>query len=418
MSNKTNIPFVIKNGGSICLFLATGAETVAIDHPNYNKIVDALKKGEVDKIENLINIAKAVTSYGKGKIAVNNGQVFFGGVAVHNTLTERIIKMMAEGFKVDHMLLFLSNLMSNPSFRAVNETYTFLENHGLPITDDGCFLAYKAVRNNYTDLRTGTFNNNVGQVVQMERNKVNENYHEDCSYGLHVGSLGYVVEFGAFTRGAAVSPTGNRLLIVKVNPKDVVSVPEYAGHTKMRVCEYVVVDELKDVVKELDKVSVYTADATPATPDCDWDDDAADVGECDEGCGDEDCVCSKNEPVNDEIDTTSSWNEAKYLEGFGDGEADLDAGESYGYSRDYYEVNSYRIGYNDAYNGRPNQADADAGEEDEIEELSLEDAEYNKGYDQGTNDFENGYYFQKTLGVNASDARKDGYRDGYNDAKQ
>ena len=201
------------------------------------------------------------------------------------------------------MVRFLDNLMVNPSFRAVNELYTLLENHGLPITDDGCFLAYKAVRNDYTDIRTGTFNNAVGQVVQMLRNQVNENYHEDCSHGLHCGSLGYVVDFGHFTKGQPVGPGGNRLLVVKVNPKDVVSVPHYAGHTKMRVCEYVVVDEIKDVVKELDKVSVYKADATPAEPDDDWAEN-----DWDEEAEDE-CVCDECTKKGD-IDTTSLWNEA------------------------------------------------------------------------------------------------------------
>jgi hypothetical protein len=404
MSNKTNIPFVIKTGGSISLFLKSGAETVAIDHPNYSKIVDALKKGEHDKIENLINIAKAVTNYGRGKITVNNGQVFFAGQAVHNTLTERIIKMMAEGFKVDHMLLFLSNLMSNPSFRAVNETYTFLENHGLPITEDGCFLGYKAVRNNYTDLRTGTFNNNVGQTVQMERNKVNENYHEDCSYGLHVGSLGYVIDFGAFRRGQAVPETGNRLLIVKVNPKDVVSVPEYAGHTKMRVCQYVVVDEIKDVVKELDKVSVYKADATPATPDNDWDEEDSDT--------EDECVCDTCSTTG-EIDTTSPWNEAAYRAGFTVGESDRNNFNEYGENRDYSRENSYRIGYNDGYNNRPNQAANDVPSSDE----DADESEYEAGYELGYDDAAQGLSYQYNLEVDSTDAFKDGYRDGYNDAK-
>lgn len=408
MSNTTNIPFVIKTGGSITLFLKSGSETVAIDHPNYNKIVDALKTGDHGKIESLINIAKAVTNYGKGKITVNNGQVFYAGQAVHNTLTDRIIKMMSEGFKVDHMLLFLSNLMSNPSFRAVNETYTFLENQGLPITEDGCFLAYKAVRNNYTDLRTGTFNNKVGQLVQMNRNQVNEDYEQDCSYGLHVGSLGYVIEFGAFTRGAAVSETGNRLLIVKVNPKDVVSVPKYANHTKMRVCEYVVVDEIKDVVKELDKVSVYKADATPATPDDESDD-------WNEGI-EEECLCDECHPAvatkTTQVDTTSPWNEESYREGFSVGQSDRDNFNEYGENRDYSRENSYRIGYNDAFNGRPNQADADVPEFDESADVN----EYNAGYDLGNSDASNGFSYQFNLDIDESDAFKDGYRDGYNDA--
>ena len=401
MSNTTNIPFVIKTGGAITLFLKSGSETIAIDHPNYNKIVDALKKGENDKIPGLINVAQAVTAYGRGKITISSGQVFYNGQGVHNTLTERILKMMAEGFKIDHMLLFLDNLMSNPSFRALNETYKFLENQGLPITDDGCFLGYKAVLNNYTDLRTGTFNNKVGQVVKMDRNRVDENYFADCSYGLHVGSLGYAESFGGFSRGSTPLTGGNRLLIVKVNPKDVVSVPEYAGHTKMRVCQYIVVDEILDIVKELDKAAVYRSNATPAAPDTDWDESDGEAEEETCGCG---TACKK--PV---VDTTSPWNCEKYREGFEDGQHDVDSGNDYGYSRDYAEVNSYRIGYNDAYNGRPNQAELDSGLNDE------DDAEYEAGYDLGYEDAGSKLSYQFSLELDSTDAFKDGYRDGYND---
>lgn len=321
------------------------------------------------------------------------------------------------------MLLFLDNLMSNPSFRAVNETYTFLENQGLPITEDGCFLGYKAVRNNYTDLRTGTFNNNVGQTVKMNRNQVNENYHEDCSYGLHVGSLGYVESFGGFYRGQTPSSGGNRLLIVKVNPKDVVSVPEYAGHTKMRVCEYVVVDEIKNIVAELDKAAVYRTDATPAIPSDDEDDTDYSTDDCDcEYCSGTTTEPAMKYPTNtynsadQEIDTTSPWNESAYREGFLVGSSDREVGGEYGYERDYSRENSYRIGYNDGYNGRPNQANQlDSQTNSDNLGTDADNDEFNAGYSLGCEDVGEGCSFQENLSLDESDSFKDGYRAGYND---
>ncbi len=267
MSNTTaSIPYVIKTNGSVTLYLKGECLTVAPDHQNYNKIISAIKAGDFSNIENLVNIAKAVTQYASNKVRIENGEIFYGNYALHNTLTARIIKMMGEGFKFDHMVKFLENLMQNSSSRAVEETYWFLENYGLPITDDGCFLAYKAVRNDYKDIYSGKFDNSVGKVVTMPRNQVDDNYGVDCSKGLHVGALDYVVGYGHFVKGRVPTESGNRLLIVKVNPKDVVSVPKYEGHTKMRVCEYTVVSEIKDVVKELDKV-VYTSEAQEIVPD-------------------------------------------------------------------------------------------------------------------------------------------------------
>jgi hypothetical protein len=408
MSSKTNIPFVIKSNGAVTLYLSGECSTIEQDHPNYSKIVDALKSGNTDKIPNLINISRAVSAYGRGLVTVNAGQVFYKGAPVHNTLTERLLKMMSEGFKVDHMLLFLQNLMSNPSFRAVNETYKFLENRGLPITDDGCFLAYKAVRNNYFDIYTGKFaKNTVGAVVKMDRNLVNEDWGVDCAQGLHCGAIDYVVDYGHFVKGQLVPNNGNRLVIVKVNPANVVCVPDYAKSSKMRVCEYVVVDEIKDVVKELDKVSVYKSDATPAAPDDQFTEEDFE----------EECECSGCKPTSDVLDISEEQNLPAYQTGYQHGESDRYDAVEFGTSKDCPRGKSYNLGYSDGFAGRTNQADAyEDHMAEQAEEEGSEEDEYNAGYDLGYEDSENGEEFQANLEVDSSTAFKDGYRDGYNDA--
>jgi hypothetical protein len=229
---------------------------------------------------------------------------------------------MNEGFKFDHMKRLLENLVQNPSNRAVNEAYTFLENYGLPITDDGCFLAYKAVRRDYKDIYSGTIDNSIGASPTMPRFQVDETYEKDCSSGLHVGALEYVLTYGHFQKGHMVNSNGNRLLIVKVDPRDVVSVPKYKSHPKMRVSKYTVVDEIKDVVKELDKV-VYTASAKEFQPDMN---DAA-------------------VPPSDE-----SFNTAKYEAGKTCGRSDYDSGLLYGESLTKNYSQEFRDGYHDGYN--------------------------------------------------------------------
>jgi hypothetical protein len=407
MSNTQNsIPYVIKTNGSVTLYLKNECLTVAPDHPNYNKIIDSIKSGEFNKIENLVNVAKAVSQYTGNRVKIENGQILYGGFVVHNTLTDRIIKMMSEGFKFDHMVKFLENLMQNPSARGVSETYWFLENYGLPITDDGCFLAYKAVRSDYTDIYSGKFLNSVGSVVSMPRNMVDDNYGIDCSKGLHVGALDYVVGYGHFVKGKVRSANGNRLLIVKVNPKDVVSVPKYEGHTKMRVCEYTVASEILDVVKELDKV-VYTAKAEAFVPDAS--DEASDEEYYSEDDSCDSCACGNKSAATGKVDTTSPWNEEAYRDGYDTGEADAAHGFQYGTGRDYSRENSYRMGYNDGYNQRPNAADDAASEESDT------DDEYIIGYEQGEQDASNRLDYQTNLDPDGSDVYREGYSDGFYD---
>jgi hypothetical protein len=127
----------------------------------------------------------------------------------------------------------MENLMANPSYRAVNELYGFLEKNNLPITSDGHFLAYKKVREDYKDCHSGTFDNSVGKVVEMERNQVNDNKEQTCSAGLHFCSEGYLRHFG-----------GERVMILKINPRDVVSIPTDYNDSKGRCCRYEVIGEV------------------------------------------------------------------------------------------------------------------------------------------------------------------------------
>jgi hypothetical protein len=345
MSTTTNttIPYVIKTNGSVTLYLNGECLTVATDHPNYNKIIESIKAGDFSNIDNLVNIAKAIASFTYGQsVSVVNGEIFYNGFAIHNTLTTRILKMMTDGFKFDHMVKFLDNLMQNPSKRAVDETYWFLENYGLPITDDGCFLAYKAVRSNYTDIYSGKFFNGIGGVVSMPRNMVDDNYGIDCSNGLHVGALDYVVQYGHFKKGEAPAAGGNRLLIVKVNPKDVVSVPKYEGHTKMRVCEYTVASEINDVIKELDKV-VYTSKAEEIQPDNDDYDSEEDYSDSnDDLCDNSACSCSSEQNDCDVV-------EQEYIAGTKDGKNDRSSGLDYGTNMRSESSMDYHNGYFDGY---------------------------------------------------------------------
>lgn len=206
-------------------------------HPNYNRIVDAIRNEEWDDVPDLVDITRAITNYvsDNGDIEVIDGDVTFKGRPFANALTDRLISMLEEGFPVDPLCNFITNLKDNPSKRAVDELYGFLEQNSLPITPDGHFLAYKKVKNDYTDIHSGTFDNSVGQVCEMPRNEVNEDKDQTCSTGLHFCSLEYLPHFGW--------GDGNRVMILKINPRDVVSIPSDYNNAKGRTCRYVVVDE-------------------------------------------------------------------------------------------------------------------------------------------------------------------------------
>lgn len=212
-------------------------------HRNYDAIKNAIIACQWDIIPNLINIKEQVesaiqSSATAGKVTIENGEVFYNNKAIHNTLTERIIDMARQGFDIGYMVKFLENLMKNPSFRAVNELYGFLESGSIPITENGTFLAYKKIRNNWTDIHSGTFDNSIGAVCEMPRNMVDEDSSRTCSAGLHVCSYDYLAHFSR--------DNNDRVVICEIDPADVVSIPADYNNTKMRVCKYTVIGEVED----------------------------------------------------------------------------------------------------------------------------------------------------------------------------
>jgi hypothetical protein len=178
---------------------------------------------------------------------------------------------------------FITKLNLNPSSRAVNELYTFLEHKFLPLTNNGNFLAYKALRSNFTDVHTGRFDNSVGNVLEMPRNKVDDNKDNGCSYGFHAGTLEYARGF---------RPCEGKLVLVEINPADVVSIPTDCECQKLRTCKYMVVQEYEVPLEDLAYESRYTTDYDDDV-DREWEDTYSswsDCGNC--NCGD--CACCEN----------------------------------------------------------------------------------------------------------------------------
>jgi hypothetical protein len=75
--------------------------------------------------------------------------------------------------------------------------------------------------------------NSVGMIVEMERNRVDDDKNVTCSTGLHFCGMSYLSHFG-----------GARTVIVKINPRDVVSIPTDYNEAKGRACRYEVIGEL------------------------------------------------------------------------------------------------------------------------------------------------------------------------------
>jgi len=203
-------------------------------HPTFKAMGKAIRKKQWDKVPNLVTVAQAISNRSHGNVEVKGGEVFYKGSRVDSSLTQKMVALIEHSKPVAHMLRFMDNLFKNPDQKTIQELYDFMHLHHLPITDDGCFVAYKRVNQDYTDCYTGTVDNHVGQVVAMPRREVDRSPSVACSQGYHCCSRAYL--------GGFHSKEGH-LMVIKVNPADVVSVPD-SREGKVRAWRYEVIQEI------------------------------------------------------------------------------------------------------------------------------------------------------------------------------
>lgn len=226
-------PYIIQ-GSAISIVVDRKPYTINKTHITYDRLRAAIKAEDWNAVRELVEPKQVVVNYAVGNVTISGDQFFWNNRPMHNALSTKMIDMLREGFPIDPLVNFTDNLMQNPSKRAVDELYGFLEKGNLPITPDGHFLAYKKVREDYTDCHTGKISNHVGALVTMERNAVDDNRDQTCSTGLHFCSQEYLKSFG-----------GARTMILKINPRDVVSIPSDYNDSKGRCCQYEVISELE-----------------------------------------------------------------------------------------------------------------------------------------------------------------------------
>jgi hypothetical protein len=201
----------------------------------YDKVLRAIKEKRTSDIPSILDVIGNISVKSNKAIEIRDGYVYIDGDVVENSIATRIIQYNTAQIPFDGLVEFWRNLKQNPSYRARQRLFLFLENAGHPFTDDGHFIAYKAVTKDFKDIRTKTFDNSIGKLVQMDRCLVNDDPDIACAEGLHVAAFKYLTDSGYYTR---TNENGYIYICVKVNPKNVVCIPKDEQNMKIRLCEY------------------------------------------------------------------------------------------------------------------------------------------------------------------------------------
>lgn len=255
---------ICKNEGDVTsatVFFGADQYIATPDHPRFSDIVARLRDGSGtdDELRALFDVTVPIGNHFKAlseRVAVNAGRVFFDGDEVDSALAKTIVAFYSDGHD-DFMPLvnFMEKIATNPTDHSRENLFRWLRKHKFGICPDGDFIAYKSVtpkgRLSHSSGRAivngevinGLIPNQTDTIVEMPRSAVQHDPSHGCSTGLHVGNWSFASTFHG----------GSVVIRVKINPRDVVSVPTESSDRKMRVCRYRVLD----VVTAEDKDMLY-----------------------------------------------------------------------------------------------------------------------------------------------------------------
>ena len=238
---RSDVKFTLVPNKSITLFVKGNQKSYLSDDPLFDQIIKCIKEGSWDVLNKLMNPEVLIEKLSKGTFKVIDGVVYVGTDSGTHELPEElnstVLEFMNENLPYNYLVKFAAKLFANQSESSVKQLYKYLVKNQFPICEDGDFIAYRKVTNNFKDFRTETFDNSIGSMVEMKREDVDPDPNVTCSRGLHAANWDYVHN--------SYYPGQGRIVAMKINPADVVSVPTDYNDAKMRVCKFYVLEEVK-----------------------------------------------------------------------------------------------------------------------------------------------------------------------------
>ena len=273
------IAHIVNNNG-MTLFLGDRVVNVKKSSIKFSEILELFDDGftgEVLKqgIEEILEYSEVIAE------GFSEDLSEFEGVKMHPVFVEKLRRLYDDGYPTHCIKDFFQRYSENPSFELVQlenissnqfGLFDFLSVRELPITEDGCFLAYKGVQGDYWSVNvnkktrilkgqtnsSGQVLNAPNEIIECHRGDVDSSRDACSTHGLHVGSLEYATNWAG--------PNG-KVMVVKIDPKYVVSVPEREA-CKCRVSKYEVIKEMK---QEIESPVVSVENGEIKEREKDWD---------------------------------------------------------------------------------------------------------------------------------------------------
>lgn len=254
---------VREDGGNITVVVDGEMFTADDAHPLWNDIVEAAQAGD-ENVVDLFDASRKAASLFENlseRVTVANSRIYVDGDEIDDVYADQIVRFMDEGVEdFKPLVKFLEKVYTNIEAHTRENLSRWLNaTGGFTIDEDGDIIGYKGLTASGGSIHqgpavvdgkavNGSVPNAPGSVIEMARSKVEHNPAVGCASGLHVGTWEYA---SSFARGIIAK--------VKVNPRDVVSVPTDCDGQKMRVSRYKIVE----YVNEAHETAVVPNDFVP-----------------------------------------------------------------------------------------------------------------------------------------------------------
>ena len=159
MTAKTLTYTINGKSGNLLVVIDDKFLPVSTKHPEYASLKQATEDGDVDTFleiyENyVIDFAGNEKYEIKDPLKIKTDSIEYRGHIIDDPDTIALIK--SYGTACDAVKNFIDNLFLNPNWESVKQLTRFLRHGNFPLTTDGCFLGYRAINPDYTDIWTGT----------------------------------------------------------------------------------------------------------------------------------------------------------------------------------------------------------------------------------------------------------------------
>ena len=171
-----------------------------------------------------------VKSWSNGALSISGTSVTYNGTVLTDQLADFLLeKFLRNPHATDEFeawAKFVTALNNAQSLEIHNNLFAFLQKQDLYITSDGRIFGFKAVRENYKDIYSGTVDWTPGTTPpRMATKDVSRNSALTCAQGYHFSSWNYMKFFARH---------GSPILLMEADIADICSIPDDHNNEKAR----------------------------------------------------------------------------------------------------------------------------------------------------------------------------------------